>query len=158
MFCTVNFFFLSCISFYMFFIIIFFVVAFAAVKMHLCRFSLVWNARRCEYTLVWSQLLCFVAPPKLSAITVVANIMRADVIEKDLIVDRFSQTHIAMRTNLWYWKNSRKKYNDHNNNDNIVKPIDRFVKCVEGRKCEHNDHLFKLNRSTKSSSVLVNCL
>lgn len=23
---------------------------------------------------------------------------------------------------------------------------------------EHNDHLFKLNRSTKSSSVLVNCL
>lgn len=84
----------------------------------------------------WSQL-CFVAPPKLLAITV----DDADVM-KMTRTKCHAQFHC--RTNV---SRSRRE---------------RTNRCrINGwnpRKYDRNDYLFKLNRSTKSSSVLVNCL
>lgn len=97
----------------------------------------------------WSQL-CFVAPPKLSAIIIVANIMC-----------RCHGQHNSNRTFP----------NTHSIQGKYQVAVERhrchvalLYKCMEEKKIKMkiknyklNDHLFKLNRSTKSSAW-VNCL
>lgn len=114
--------------------------------------SFVWNdaIHATVNKLFWSQL-CFVAPPKLSTIIIGANIMCRCHWQNNSNLIPFVPKHI------FDWGKCYLRI--------CIKTAKRHcLATVNGWKrrkkqnYEHNDHLFKLNRSTKSSSVLVNCL